>query len=76
MTIFLNEGINRLDILKDQTSMNLEVEQKKLSKLKHIQKKTKNRAQWPVGPCLEESLVIGILDRERRQNMAGKNLRK
>lgn len=45
MTIFLNEDNNILDIVEDQTSMNLESEQKKPSKLKHIPKKTKNRTQ-------------------------------
>lgn len=76
MTFFLNEDNNILDIVEDQISMNLESEQKKPSKLKHIPKKTKNRTQWPVGPFLEESPAIGTLDRETRENKAGKILKK
>lgn len=77
MTIFLN-GDNTLDTAEKQTPMNLKTEQQKPSKLKHIQKKIKNiwQTQWPVGPCLEDTLTIGVLEGERRENKVEKTVEK
>lgn len=61
MTIFLNGDNNRLDIIEEQHQWTWR-QSNRNSKLKHTQEKTKifDRAQWPVGPCVEDILGTGV----------------